>query len=126
MLAGAMAVSTPDEIKRSAYTATVASPKPLTSVNGCIKEALQSALNGSRPAAVTYRDTGATPYQYQVGNGVGSSWSGARPELLALVEAWPSPSGATSVQVWAHPSLLSNGGSRGYLDRTMALIRPCI
>lgn len=125
MLAGAAAVGTPDEIKRSGYTSRLASTKPIAAVSGCLKGSLAQAKSGSRPAQFTYRDAGTEPYQFVVSNNVPSTWSGARPEILALVETY-SAGGGSVTQVWAHPRLLSDGGSRGYLDRTLALVQPCM
>jgi hypothetical protein len=124
MLAGAMAVSTPDEIKRSSYVARLDSSRSLPAVSSCLKRALQDAKNGSRPAHVTYRDVGE-PHQFVVSNGQASGWSGARPELLALVEASSDGRGGTTATIWAHPYLLSGGGPQGYLANTVALARPC-
>jgi hypothetical protein len=86
MIAGAVAVSTPDEIKRSEYVVRLDSSRSLQAVDACLKQALLLANNGSSPAHLTYRDVGAEPHQFLISNGVGSSLSGARPELLALVE----------------------------------------
>ncbi|WP_374663302.1 hypothetical protein [Ramlibacter sp.] len=125
MIAGAVAVGTPEEIKRSSYVTSIASPKPLGTVSACLKTALLQAKSGSRPAQFSYRDTGAEPHQFIISNNVPSTWSGARPEILALVESSSNGRGGSVTQIWAHPRLLSDGGSQGYLDRTVELTRPC-
>lgn len=127
MLAGAVAVSTPDEIKRSEYTAQLSSERSLATVTGCMKEALLAYRNEagrSAYAAITYRDSG-TPHQIMLSNNLPSSWSGLRPELLFLLENNTTGSG-TSTQIWAHQRLFGEGGSQGYLDRVVATVRPCL
>lgn len=126
MIAGAMAVSTPDEIKRSQYVTTLESRHAVEQVTACLKQALLSARNGSKPAQLTYRDTGAQPYQFVISNGASSSWSGMRPELLALLEASSDSRGGSATTIWAHPYLLSGAGPQGYLANTVDLARPCM
>ena len=128
MLSGALAVSTPDEIKRSEYTVQLTSDKPLASVTGCMKDALVTYRNEagrSSYAAITYRD-GASPHQIMLSNNLPSTWSGLRPELLFLLENNTTDQGGTATQIWAHQRLLSNGGSQSYLDRVVATVRPCV
>jgi len=121
MLAGALAVSTPDEIKRSSFTAVMTSTKPLAAVDECMK----TAMAGVQAKGLTYRDTGPAPHQFIVSNNMPSTWSGLRPELLVMAETTPTGAG-TQIQVWAHPSLLSGGGSKGYLDKIASAARSCI
>lgn len=125
-LANAVAVGTPEEIKRSEYTTQVVSAKPLAVVAECMKGALQAAKSGSRPALVTYRDIGPEPYQFIVTNNVPTTWSGMRPEILSLLESSGNAAGGTRTQIWAHPRLIGNGGGEGQLARTVALVQPCM
>ena len=128
MLAGAVAVSTPDEIKRSEYVVRLTSDTALARVTSCMKHALLAYRNeaGRSPyAAITYRDT-ESPHQIMLSNNLPSSWSGVRPELLFFLENSTTSGGGTTTQVWAHQRLLSDGGSQGYLDRVVSAVRPCV
>ena len=128
MLAGALAVSTPDEIKRSEYSVQLTSDRPLASVTGCMKDALLAYRNEagrSSYAAITYRD-GTSPHQIMLSNNLPSTWSGLRPELLFFLENNNTDRGGTTTQIWVHQRLLSDGGSQGYLDRVVTAVRPCV
>lgn len=128
MLAGALAVSTPEEIKRSEYTVQLTSDKPLASVTGCMKSALSAYRNEAGRnsySAITYRDS-AAPHQIMLSNNSQSSWSGLRPELLFFLENNNTTNGGTLTQVWVHQRILSSAGSQGYLDRIVATVSPCV
>jgi hypothetical protein len=128
MLAGALAVSTPDEIKASSFTGKFAVSAAQSTVTTCLKEAFASYRDDkgrSSFASFTYRDV-TSPHQFLVSNNMSSTWSGARPELLFLVETQERKLSGTDVQLWTHPRLLGNGGSQGYFEKVQAVLRPCI
>lgn len=128
MLAGALAVSTPDEIKASSFTGKFTVSAAQSTVTTCLKEAFASFKDDkgrSSFASFTYRDV-TSPHQFLVSNNMSSTWSGARPELLFLVETQERKPSGTDIQLWTHPRLMGSGGSQGYFDKVQAVMRPCI
>ena len=121
MLAGAVAVSTLDEIKRSSFTSVMTSTKPWAGVDVCLK----TSIAGLRAAGFTYRDAGPAPHEFIVSNYEPSTLSVLSPELLMMAETTPLGDG-TQIQVWAHPSVFREGGSQGYLDRLYQAARSCV
>lgn len=124
MIAGALAVSTPEEIKTSNYTARLSSDSSQSAINSCLKGVLTSYKDdrGRTPyATFTYRDV-SNPNQFVVSNNLSSSWSGMRPELLFLVETNERRPSGTDLQLWTHHRLLD---SAGYFDKVQNIIRPC-
>ena len=125
MIAGAIAVSTPEEIKSSAYTARFTVDSSQAAVTSCLKDVLLAYKNEkgrASYAAFTYRDA-TSPHQIVVSNNVSSSWSGARPELLFLIETQELRPAATDLQLWVHQRLLN---SSGFLDSVQTTLRPCL
>lgn len=115
---------TPEQIQQSQYRAELESGKPATALTLCMKEALY-----------TYRDDrGRAPYTELTSRDLSQeqelmlrnphiSMIGA--EILFMIKNEARTSGSKST-VWANPMLLGGGGSQAYLNKVVAVVRPCV
>jgi hypothetical protein len=124
-----LSISTPDQIRQSEFRAQIASSKPAVVVANCMKETLLAYRSDSGRASyalITFRDF-EKQHEIMLRNDVGTSlYSGLTPEILFLVENTSSARNGTDSMIWVHQRLLNDGGSKGYLNRLMAVLKPCV
>ncbi len=124
-----LSVSTAEEIRRSEFRAQIVSTKSAVEVNNCMKEILRSHKNdkGRSPyAGITFRDF-EKEHEITLRTSVGTPFiTGVITEILFVIENFDTASGGTNSSLWVHQRLLNDGGSKGYLDRLVAVVKPCL
>lgn len=121
-----LSVTTIDEIHRSKYQFDTTSNKSAAVVNNCMKEALvqyRSDTGRASYATITFRDFDNL-HDITLRAPNVSSLAGA--EIYLQIENSTIPPNATRSQIWVNQMILNNGGSQGYLDRVIGIVRPCL